>query len=70
MIKHKNILVILLGNKKIAVSQVEQTGNDCRLLRSGEHALTRDMPFEEYPGNLSGFSQFLQEHGFKGNKAV
>ena len=70
MTKKKNILVIIFGNKKIAVSQVEQTGNDCRLVRSGEYALTRDMPLEEYPGNLSDFSQFLQEHGFKGNKAV
>jgi len=70
MAKKKNILGILFGSKKIVVSQVEQTGNDCRLVKSGEYTFTGDMPSEEYPGNLSGFSQFFQEHGFKGSKAV
>jgi hypothetical protein len=70
MAKHKNILVILLGKKKVTVSQVEQTGNNCRLVKCADYILTKGVSMEEYPGNFSWFSQFVQEHGFKGNKAV
>gem|GEM_PF-1626250 len=70
MIKKKNILGILWGGKKIAVCRVEQIGNDCRVVKSAEFTFADDVPLAESPNNLSGFTKFLQENGFKAGEAV
>jgi len=66
----RNSLGIVFYGQTIAVSEVESTGEACRVRRCAEFKMPDGTAIEDIASQQSKFGEFLREHAFKSRRAV